>query len=172
MLQKVEPTNPVAPYVGGKRLLAKILVERINQIDHTGYAEPFVGMGGVFFRRNQQPKTEVINDINGDISTLFRVLQRHYAYFIDFLKFQITSRREFERLVKIDPATLTDLERAARFIYLQKTAFGGKVTGANFGVEKDKPARFNVMKLEAILEREPKRTSYCRMMLLCKKDVI
>jgi len=132
MLQIVEPINPVAPYVGGKRLLAKTLVERINQIDHTGYAEPFVGMGGVFFRRNRQPKTEVINDINGDITTMFRVLQRHYDYFIDFLKFQITSRREFERLVKIDPDTLTDLERAARFIYLQKTAFGGKVTGANF----------------------------------------
>jgi len=83
MLQIVEPINPVAPYVGGKRLLAKTLVERINQIDHTGYAEPFVGMGGVFFRRNRQPKTEVINDINGDITTMFRVLQRHYDYFIE-----------------------------------------------------------------------------------------
>jgi len=47
MLQIVEPINPVAPYVGGKRLLAKTLIERINQIEHTGYAEPFVGMGGV-----------------------------------------------------------------------------------------------------------------------------
>jgi len=74
------------------------------------------------------------------------------ALFIDFLKFQITSRREFERLVKIDPTTLTDLERAARFIYLQKTAFGGKVRAQTFGVEKDKPARFNAMRMEAILE--------------------
>jgi len=37
-------TTPPAPYVGGKRLLAKTLIERINQIEHTGYAEPFVGM--------------------------------------------------------------------------------------------------------------------------------
>jgi len=152
MLQIVEPINPVAPYVGGKRVLAKTLIERINQIENSGYAEPFVGMGGVFFRRNRQPKTEVINDISGDITTMFRVLQRHYAYFIDFLKFQVTSRREFERLAKTDPTTLTDLERAARFIYLQKTAFGGKVSGINFGVEKRGSARFNVMRMESILE--------------------
>lgn len=39
---------------------------------------------------------------------------------MDTLKFQITSRREFERLKRCDSATLTDLERVARFIYLQK----------------------------------------------------
>ena len=45
------------------------------------------------------------------------------------MRFQLTTRAEFERLAATDPATLTDLERAARFIYLQRTAFGGKVVG-------------------------------------------
>ncbi len=92
-------------------------------------------MGGVFFRRRNVPRAEVINDRNGEVVNLFRIPQRHYPQFMDTLKFQVTSRREFERPEGLrDPATLTDLERAARFIYLQKLAFGGKVAGQNFGV--------------------------------------
>ena len=48
--------------------------------------------------------------------------------------------------------TLTDLERAARFLYLQRTAFGGKVSGRNFGVSRDRPGRFNLTTLEPMLE--------------------
>ena len=118
----VEPVNPPAPYLGGKRFLASTIIARIGEVDHGLYAEPFVGMGGVFFRRDRRPDAEVINDRNGDVVNLFRILQRHYAAFMDHLKFQLTSRREFERLSRTDPATLTDLERAARFLYLQRTA--------------------------------------------------
>ncbi|RNC91118.1 MAG: DNA adenine methylase [Oricola sp.] len=152
MLSPVDPVHPPAAYLGGKRLLAKAIVQRLCSIEHDGYAEPFVGMGGVFFRRAQKPKTEVINDINGEIANLFRILQRHYPQFIDCLKFQITSRREFERLCGSDPATLTDLERAARFIYLQKTAYGGKVVSQSFGVDKHGGARFNLSRVGPLLE--------------------
>ena len=150
--QPVDPVRPIAPYIGGKRGLAKRIVEVIERIPHKTYAEPFVGMGGVFFRRRLRPRAEVINDINRDITTLFRILQRHYPQFIDTVRFQITSRAEFERLVRTDPDTLTDLERAARFLYLQRTAFGGKVSGKNFGVSPDRPARFNLTQLEPMLE--------------------
>ena len=150
--EPVSPVRPVAPYIGGKRGLAKRIVEVIERIPHKTYAEPFVGMGGVFFRRRLRPRAEVINDINRDIATLFRTLQRHYPQFLDTIRFQITSRAEFERLVRTDPDTLTDLERAARFLYLQRTAFGGKVSGKNFGVSPDRPARFNLTQLEPMLE--------------------
>ncbi|WP_318035264.1 DNA adenine methylase [Rhizobium ruizarguesonis] len=113
---------------------------------------------GVFFRRRSVPKAEVINYRNGEVVDLFRILQRHYPQFMDTLKFQITSRREFERLKACDPATLTDLERAARFIYLQKLAFGGKVTGQNFGVD-GRSARFNLTRLVPLLEDVHERLS-------------
>lgn len=143
---------PVAPYVGGKKNLARRIVERIEAIPHATYAEPFVGMGGVFFRRRLAPRAEVINDINRDVATLFRILQRHYVQFMDTIKFGLTTRAEFERLAATDPETLTDLERAARFLYLQRTAFGGKVAGRNFGVQPEGAARFDVTRLGPMLE--------------------
>lgn len=148
----VQPVSPPAPWLGGKRALAKRLTALIDGIDHTTYVEPFVGMGGVFLRRQRQPRAEVINDLGRDVANLFRILQRHYPQFLELLRFQLTTRTEFLRLVDTNPDTLTDLERAARFLYLQRTAFGGKVSGRNFGVAKDRPSRFNLTTLEPMLE--------------------
>lgn len=151
-LEPVTPVRPAAGYIGGKRMLAKRLVALINATPHSLYAEGFVGMGGVFFRRDRRPKTEVINDWSEDVSTFFRVLEHHYVAFLEMLRFQITSRANFEKLARQDPSTLTDLQRSARFLYLQRLAFGGKVTGRNFGVSYDAPARFDVTKLQPVLE--------------------
>ena len=151
-LELVEPVSPPAPWQGGKRALAPKIIQRISEISHNTYAEPFVGMGGVFFRRPARPSAEAINDYSGDVVNLFRILQRHYAAFMDHLKFQLTSRREFERLKTTNPETLTDLERAARFLYLQRTAYGGKVKGQNYGVCNNRPARFDITRLAPMLE--------------------
>ncbi|WP_443749721.1 DNA adenine methylase [Asticcacaulis solisilvae] len=151
-LSTVAPVKPVAAYIGGKKNLAKRLVDRINAVPHDAYAEAFVGMGGVFLRRDRRPKAEVINDISEDVTTFFRILQHHYVAFLEMLRFQISSRANFERLAATDPSTLTDLHRAARFLYLQRLAFGGKVSGRHFGADPGRPARFDVTKLQPLLE--------------------
>jgi DNA adenine methylase len=153
----VRPISPVAGYVGGKRQLSKRIAAKVAGIDHTLYAEPFVGMGGLFFRRDQRPGVEAINDLNRDVATFFRILQRHYEPFLDMLKWRLASRADFERLMATDPDTLTDLERAARFLQLQRLAFGGKVAGRNFGVAPSGPARFDVSKLAPLLEAAHER---------------
>ncbi|MGE5563128.1 MAG: DNA adenine methylase [Bacillota bacterium] len=147
----VRPVTPPAPYVGGKSRLAKQLIAIINAVPHRTYAEPFLGMGGVFLRRDRRPSAEVVNDLSGDVSTFFRVLQRHYVAFLDMLRFQVTSRSEFERLRATNPETLTDLERSARFLYLQCTTYGGLREGV-FGLRPHRPARFDVTKLQPALE--------------------
>lgn len=151
-LTPVQPAAPPAPYIGGKRNLARRVIERIDAIPHDLYAEPFLGMGGVFLRRGRRPPVEVVNDMSRDVANLFRILQRHYQPFLDTLKWQLTSRADFDRLNRAEPDTLTDLERAARFLYLQRTAFGGKVDGRNFGVSRTAPARFDLTKLVPLLE--------------------
>lgn len=156
-LEPARPARPPAPYLGGKRQLAERIVARLAAIPHTTHVEVFMGMGGVFLRRPYRAKAEVVNDISADVANLFRILQRHYVAFMDTLRWQLTSRAEFERLVASAADTLTDLERAARFLYLQRTAYGGKVVGRSFGVSPGVPARFDVTKLGALLEEVHER---------------
>ena len=155
----VEPGKGAAPYLGGKRKLARRIIQRIELLPHVTYAECFVGMGGVFFRRKFVPKVEVINDRSRDVATFFRVLQRHHQAFMDEMKWKLSSRAEFERLMATDPETLTDLERSARFYYLQQITFGGKVAGRVFGVDVQSPSRFNIVRLAAELQEIHERLS-------------
>lgn len=154
-----EPVRTAAPYIGGKRNLSRRLAKMIDAHPCRTYAEPFVGMGGVFLRRTRRSDVEVINDISEDVATFFRILQRHYVAFMDMLRYQLTTRAGFDRLMRTDPSTLTDLERAARFLYLQRLAFGGKITGRNFGMTPSMPARFDVTKLGPRLEELHERLS-------------
>jgi D12 class N6 adenine-specific DNA methyltransferase len=128
-MTETRPTRPLAAYVGGKRLLARTIIERINAIEHETYVEPFVGMGGVFLRRSMKPQAEVINDGSGDVATLFRVLQRHYTAFVDMIRWQLTSRREFERLA----AALSRLE--GTFILSLNDCEGVRATFKSFRIE-------------------------------------
>jgi DNA adenine methylase len=121
----IHPVKPIAPWLGGKRNLAKLICALIDADEHITYAEPFVGMGGIFLRRTSRPRAELINDAQQDVYNLFRVLREHYVAFLDLLRFQITTQANFNRLVGIDPSTLTDMQRAARFLFLQRLAFGG-----------------------------------------------
>ena len=125
-LRDVAPALPIAAWFGGKKLLARRISERIDAIPHQCYAEPFVGMGGVLLRKRRRPKSEVVNDINADIVNLFRVVREHAEELIRQFDWTLSAREEFRRLIETPPNTLTDIQRAARFVYLQKLAFGGK----------------------------------------------
>lgn len=141
-LSPVHPVRPVAPYIGGKRNLARRICALIDATPHDTYAEPFVGMGGIFFRRRSRPKCELINDWSGDVANLFRCMRAHAGALNDLIALQLMTRADFDRHQREDPTLLTDLQRAARFVYLQRTAYGGKVSGQNFGVRTDGPCRF------------------------------
>jgi DNA adenine methylase len=171
-LEPVNPVRPPAGYIGGKRNLSKRLVAKIAATPHGCYAEPFVGMGGVFFRRTSRPSAEAINDWSSDVANLFRILQRHYLAFVDECRWKLTSRHEFERLMREDPTTLTDLERATRFLYLQRTAFGGKVAGRNFGTDTTGGAKFDIVKLEPMLADVRDRLASVRVERLPYADFI
>lgn len=144
--------RPPAPYLGGKRNLAKRHTAIIDSIPHRTYVEPFVGMGGVFLRRPNAAPVEVINDLSGDVANLFRVIRRHYEPFVAELSWLIASRAEFQRQDGFDPRLLTDIERAVRFLYLQRLAFGGCVVGRTFGVDHRSSSKFNQAKLHTELK--------------------
>lgn len=148
----VNPVKPAAGYIGGKRNLAGRIVPIIDGVDADAYGEPFVGMGGIFLRRRRRPKAEFINDVSGDVVNFFRIVREHYAFFVEAERWMISSRAEFGRQLALPPEHLTDIQRAVRFLYVQRLAFGGKVAGRHFGVSPGQSARFNVLRLERDLE--------------------
>ncbi len=152
-LTPVAPAEPAAPWIGGKSRLARRICELIAGTPHDCYAEPFIGMGGVFLRRGVRPPAEVINDAAGDVVTLYRVLQRHPEALLRELRWRPAMRAEFDRLKGARVQDLTDIERAARFLYLQHLAFGGKATGRNFGVDTSRAHNFDLVRLAPRLQR-------------------
>lgn len=150
-LSPVDPVRPVAAWIGGKKNLARRICTLIEATPHEVYAEPFVGMGGVFFRRRARPKCEIINDWSGEVANLFRCMRAHAGALNDLIALQHHCRADWDREQRVDPSTLTDLQRAARFVFLQKVAFGGKVTGRNFGMSKNRPSRFRASEVGAEL---------------------
>ena len=138
-LGPVDPVEPIAPWVGGKRLLAKRIAARIETIPHRCYAEPFVGMGGVHFRRTSRPRSEVVNDINGDLFNLMLVVREHPGELDRQLEQVFPGRLEYNRLRETPPSTLTDVQRAARFAYLQLLSFGGRPATTGGGMKVNAP---------------------------------
>ncbi len=150
---RVQPIPPIAPYVGGKRWLAKYIIPIIENLNHTRYVEPFIGMGGIFFRRRLRPYNEVINDYNSDIFNLFSVIRDDCASFLEYIDFAISSRQERDRLLKLGLQQLKPVEKAYRFLYLLKHSFNGK--GLDSGICSYR-GRFNsylIMKYVRLLHK-------------------
>ncbi len=159
VLNSVPPAEPAAPWLGGKRHLAKRICEILARTPHDTYAEPFVGMGGVFLRRAMRPKVEVINDVSGDLVNLFRILRAHPEALLRELRWRPAMRAEFDRAKGARLQDATDVERAAAFLYLQVLSFGGKVRGRSYGVKVDAPYNFDLAKLEPRMRRIHDRLS-------------
>jgi len=149
----VAATEPPAAWIGGKRNLARRICAILSSTPHQAYVEPFIGMGGVFLRRRMRPPVEVINDVSGDIVTLFRVLQRFPDALLRECRWRPAMRAEFDRLRESRDPDLLDIERAARFLYLQSLAFGGKAFRQNFGTDTHQAHNFDIGRLEPRLRR-------------------
>ncbi len=149
----VAPLSGAAPYLGGKKNLAERIIERIEPIPHQCYAEPFIGMGGLFLRRRSAAPCEVINDYSGEVVNFFRIIQRHYRALLDELRFSLAGRRIFNTFLNTPPETLTDIQRAARFYYLQHCGFSGKVGSTSFAVDRTGKSRFNIRQLRTHIEK-------------------
>ncbi|EIP88566.1 prophage PSPPH02, putative adenine modification methytransferase [Burkholderia humptydooensis MSMB43] len=92
----------------------------------------------------------MLNDINGELVNLYRVVQHHLEEFVRQFKYAISSRQVFKWHQLAVPETLTDIQRAARFYYLQHHAFGGKVEGQTFGTATTAPS-VNLLRIEESL---------------------
>ncbi|EAN6632871.1 DNA adenine methylase [Salmonella enterica] len=151
-----EQSLPIVPWIGGKRRLAKHILPLFPA--HTCYVEPFCGAAALYFLKTPS-KTEVINDINGELVNLYRVVKHHLEEFIRQFKWALVSRQIYKWLQDTPEETLTDIQRAARFYYLQKQTFGGKVADHTFGTSTTSAPRFNLLRIEEELSMAHLRLS-------------
>lgn len=151
-----EQSLPIVPWIGGKRRLVKHILPLFPP--HTCYVEPFCGAAALYFLKVPS-KTEVINDINGELVNLYRVVKHHLEEFVRQFKWALVSRQIYKWLQDTPEETLTDIQRAARFYYLQKQAFGGKVADHTFGTSTTSAPRFNLLRIEEELSMAHLRLS-------------
>lgn len=133
-------------YLGGKSRLADKIVKVLPE-DHICYCEAFCGASWVLFAK-EPSKSEVINDMDNELVTFWRVIQNHLEEFFRYFKYAVTSRRIFEIEGMKNVETLTDVQKAVRYFYLQRLGFGGKVHARTFGTSATGPARLNLSNIE------------------------
>lgn len=118
---------PVVKWVGGKRQLLEeitpLLPKQINS-----YCEPFLGGGAVLF--SLQPSQAIVNDLNQDLINVYEVIRDDIELLIESLKKHENTSEYFYAIRDIDRnketyRTLSKIEKASRFIYLNKTCFNG-----------------------------------------------
>jgi DNA adenine methylase len=157
------------PYIGGKNRLATKIISLLPE--HTTYVEPFAGGAQVLFHK-QPSKVEVVNDLNGEIVNFFRICQWHHEELIRHLRYCLMSRKLFQILAASNPDTLTDVQRASRFFYLQKNSFGGLILKQNYHYTVIHSPNYNLARIPEIIEKAHERLSRVQIECLPYETVL
>ena len=120
--------KPFVKWVGGKRQLLTQFRELglyPSEFDDADgrYFEPFVGGGAVFF--DLQPKKATISDLNSELITTYLIIRDNVEPLIESLKEHIYDKDYFLKMRAMNPAEMSELDVASRFIYLNRTCFNG-----------------------------------------------
>jgi DNA adenine methylase len=127
--------TPVLKWVGGKRQLLDVLCPLLPKTINS-YCEPFIGGGAMLFEL--QPKRALVNDINEDLILVYTVIRDNVDGLIQRLEqFENTAEafyevRDWDR-DRERYAAMSDIDKAARMIYLNKTCYNGLYRVNNAG---------------------------------------
>ena len=126
-MEYIAHAAPVVKWVGGKRQLLPQILPLIPK-RMTAYCEPFLGGGAVLFAL--QPRRALVNDLNQDLITVYRVIREDADALIDHLSRHENTPEYFYRIRDLDRdkdayAALSDVEKASRLLYLNKTCYNG-----------------------------------------------
>lgn len=113
--------EPFLRWAGGKRWLARKIAPLLKKRLKGTYFEPFLGSGAMFFAL--QPERAVLSDINEDLINTYRVVAAEPKRLIADLQKLSVDAETYYRIRKWEPNTR--YERALRFIYLNRTCYGG-----------------------------------------------
>ena len=119
-------TYPIVKWVGGKRQLMFELLKNMPK-NYNRYFEPFIGGGALFFEL--QPDNAYISDMNEELINLYQVVRDNVEELITDLQKHNISKEYFMEIRNIDRTNdyrnWADVQKASRFIYLNRTCFNG-----------------------------------------------
>lgn len=127
VLEKLkEETYPIVKWVGGKRQLMFELLKNMPE-NYNRYFEPFIGGGALFFEL--QPENAYISDMNEELINLYQVVRNNVDELVADLQKHDISKEYFMEIRNIDRTeeyeNWSDIQKASRFIYLNRTCFNG-----------------------------------------------
>ncbi len=127
VLEKLQQeTYPIVKWVGGKRQLMFELLKNMPE-NYNRYFEPFIGGGALFFEL--QPDNAYISDMNEELINLYKVVRDNVEELITDLQKHDISKEYFMEIRNIDRTeeyeSWSDIQKASRFIYLNRTCFNG-----------------------------------------------
>lgn len=127
VLEKLQQeTYPIVKWVGGKRQLMFELLKNMPE-NYNRYFEPFIGGGALFFEL--QPDNAYISDMNEELINLYQVVRDNVDELINDLQKHDISKEYFMKIRNIDRTeeyqNWSDIKKASRFIYLNRTCFNG-----------------------------------------------
>ncbi len=119
--------KPILKWAGGKKQLLPEIDMRLPE-KFNNYFEPFCGGGSVFI--HLQKKDSIINDINGGLINVYNIIKTNPTQLKEKLKECENTSEYFYKIRNIDRNKeefnkLTDVEKAVRFIYLNRVCFNG-----------------------------------------------
>ena len=117
--------QPFVKWAGGKSQLIS-QISRLLPSFSGRYFEPFLGGGAVFF--HVRPSSALVSDANRELIIVYRTIQNDLLRLeseLDKIQDQSISRKLFNHYRGMNPEDLTPAQRAARFIFLNKTCFNG-----------------------------------------------
>jgi DNA adenine methylase len=156
-------------YLGGKNRVAQQIVALIPE--HTCYIEPFCGGAQIFFHKGRS-KVEVLNDLDEEIFNFLRSCQLHHPELIRYLQYCVVSRNWFNLFQQQEPKALSEIQRAARFFYLQKNCYGGLVKRQTFSASVQESSNYNPMRIPMLLQLTHERLANVQLECLPYQQVL
>ena len=126
LTQNSQP-HPFLKWAGGKRQLISQM-EKFFPKKYNKYIEPFIGGGAVFF--HLLPENSIISDSNPDLINCYNVIKEDVEGLIKSLKKHKYEKDYYYEIRALDRdqnkyAELSDIEKASRSIYLNKSGYNG-----------------------------------------------
>ena len=112
---------PFIKWLGGKRWLANEISGRICGSRFNRYFEPFLGGGAVFFSLRIKPA--ILSDINKELVNAYIQVRDNPTLILDRLMTMTVDSRNYYEVRNLEPRD--KIQKAVRFLYLNRTAFGG-----------------------------------------------